>query len=110
MKNFVQRGGVISAVAPYALLSGDGAKIGSLFGIACGDAAIGAPVELARHGIFELKALSSDAGVAGAKVYWDDTNRRLTTMLGGNILVGCLAEAKSNGQSTAAVLLDGALR
>jgi len=110
MKNFTQRGNVISVIAPYALASGDGFKVGAFFGVACGSAAAGTSVEMSRRGVFELKALNTDAGVAGARIYWDDSNRRLTTTLSGNILVGCLTEAKSNGQSTAAVLLDGALR
>lgn len=110
MKNFVQRGDVISAVAPYALASGDGVKVGALFGVACGSAASGAPFELSRHGVYDLAAAAADTGVVGAKMYWDDTARKLTTTVSGNALVGCLVWDKANGEATARVLLDGVAR
>lgn len=110
MKNFVQRGDVVSAVAPYALASGDGAKVGGMFGVACGNAANGSPVEISRHGIYDLAAVAADTGAVGAKIYWDDTARKLTTTVSGNTLVGCLVWEKANGEATARVLLDGTVR
>lgn len=110
MKNYIQRGHVLSAIAPYPLASGEGAKIGTLFGVACGAALAGASVELCREGVFELAAVSADAGGIGAKVYWNDTERRITTTANGNLLVGALVQPKSSLISTAQVLLDGAVR
>jgi len=110
MKNFVQRGDVISGVAPYPLASGDGVKIGALFGVACGGAANGGPVEIDRRGVYDLAAVAADTGNVGTKMYWDDTARKLTTTSSGNTLVGCLAWQKANGESTARVLLDGGVR
>jgi predicted RecA/RadA family phage recombinase len=110
MKNFVQRGNVISAIAPYALTGGQAAKIGTLFGVACGDAASGAQVELDRGGVFDIAAVTAETATTGAKIYWDDTARRLTTTVSGNTLVGCLVAPKSGTDSTARVLLDGAVR
>jgi len=110
MKNFVQQGNFITAPAPYALVSGQGALVGSLFGIASADAANGAEVQLARMGIFDIAALNTDTGAVGVKVYWDNTNKRITTTVGSNTLVGVLAGAKANGDTTARVLLDGAIR
>jgi predicted RecA/RadA family phage recombinase len=110
MKNFVQSGSMISAIAPYALMSGQGAKVGSLFGVAAIDAAAGASVELAREGVFDIAAAPTDVGNPGAKVYWDDTARRATTTASGNTLIGALTGAKIAADVTARVLLDGALR
>lgn len=110
MNNFIQRGRVVSAVAPYALASGDAAKIGSLFGVAAGNAVAGAEVELSREGVFDLKALPSDVGAVGAKMYWNDTERVTTTAVGGNLLIGVLMHPKSGLEPTARVLLDGAVR
>ncbi len=45
MKNFVQPGNTITLTAPYAVASGDGLLVGSIFGIAAGAAALGEPVE-----------------------------------------------------------------
>lgn len=110
MKNFVQSGKTVSVLAPYALTSGAGALVGSLFGVAAAAAANGAAVELAREGVYDLVAVSADTGSVGAKVYWDNTNKRITTTSSGNTLVGALAAAKGNGETTARVLLDGVIR
>ena len=44
MRNFVQPGNTITLTAPYAVASGDGLLVGSIFGIAAGTAALGEPV------------------------------------------------------------------
>lgn len=107
MKNFVQDGAVVSALAPYALTSGQMALVGQLLGVAVADAANGAAVELQTVGVFEITALSTDTGAVGALIYWDNTNRRLTTTATSNELVGCLLRAKANGETTALVRLNG---
>lgn len=110
MKNKVQKGGVISVVAPYAVTSGQGVLVGALFGVATSDAASGAVIEIDRTGVFDITALTADVGAQGAKIYWDNTNRRLTVTVGTNALVGCLTAAKGGSDTTARVLLDGVVR
>lgn len=110
MKNFVQNGDVISVLAPYTVASGQGVLVGALFGVAATDAGNGASVEIKREGVFDITALPADAGAVGAKVYWDNTNRRMTVTAGSNTLVGALATAKLASETTARVLLDGAVR
>ena len=108
MRNYVSEGSVISAAAPYALTSGQGALIGAaLFGVASADAASGAPVELNVNGVFDLAALSTDTAAVGAVLYWDNTNRRLTTTATGNTYVGYAVAAKASGDATARVRLSG---
>lgn len=110
MKNFVQDGETITVAAPYAVNSGDGALVGSLFGVAAFTAANGATVELKTEGVFDITALSTDTGTVGTKMYWDNTNKRLTITSAGNTLIGCLVVAKLNGDTTARVYVDGAVR
>lgn len=110
MKNFVQTAAVLGVLAPYALASGDGCLVGSIFGVATTAAANGAPVEISREGVFDITMLSTDTGAVGAKVYWDNTNKRLTTTVGSNTLVGALVAAKANGETTGRALLDGVIR
>lgn len=107
MKNFVQEGGTISVAAPYDLLSGNGALVGSLFGVAVKDAASGAAIDIVTRGVFNLTALSTDTGSVGTLVYWDDTNKRVTTTASGNTKIGLLVAAKSNGDAYATVRLNG---
>lgn len=61
MKNYVQPGSTISLTAPYAVTSGDGLLVGSIFGIAAGDAALNDPVEAALTGVFDLTKVGSQA-------------------------------------------------
>lgn len=110
MKNFVQSGEVVTVTAPYAVTSGQGVLVGSLFGVAACDAANGASVEIATEGVFDIAALTADTGTQGTKMYWDNTNKRLTTTLTSNTLVGCLTVAKAGTDTTARVYLDGAIR
>ena len=97
MKNYVQPGNTITLTAPYAVTSGDGLLVGSIFGVAAGDAANAETVEVALVGIFDLKKVASQAWSAGDKVYWDDTNKRCTTVATDNTLIGVAVEAVASG-------------
>ena len=88
MKTYVQPGNTITLTAPYAVAAGDGLLVGSIFGIAAGDAANGAAVEAALVGVFDITKVGSQAWTAGAKVYWDNTNKRFTTTATGNTACG----------------------
>lgn len=106
-RNFVQPGGTITVIAPYAVASGGGVKVGSLIGVALADAALNAPVETRREGVFDLAKATGEAWTQGAKVYWDDTNRRLTTTAGSNTLVGAAVQAQAAGDTIGRALLTG---
>ena len=110
MKNFVQPGDTITLPAPYAVNGGDGLLVGGIFGIAAHTAANGADVETVREGVFNVTTLSTDTAAIGAKLYWDNGNKRLTTTVGSNLLVGVAVAAKAAGATTARVLLDGVIR
>ena len=97
MKNYVQPGSTLTLTAPYAVTSGDGLLVGSIFGVAAGDAASGATVEAALIGVIDLTKVGSQAWTVGAKVYWDDTNKRCTTVATDNTLIGVAVEAVAGG-------------
>lgn len=106
MKNFVQEGDSLEVTAPYALTSGQGCLVGFLFGIATMDAAISTPINIQRRGVFSgIPKLSTDVIAAGASVYWDDTNRRLTVTAAGNVFVGWSHVAAGNGVTTTTLVL-----
>ncbi|MEC7258400.1 MAG: DUF2190 family protein [Pseudomonadota bacterium] len=97
MKNYVQPGNTVTLTAPYAVTSGDGLLVGSIFGVASRDAALNDPVETALTGVFDLTKVGSQAWTVGAKVYWDDTNKRTTSVATSNTLIGVATEAVAGG-------------
>ena len=97
MQNFVQPGNTITLIAPYAVASGDGLLVGSIFGVAAGSAALGEPVEATLTGVFDITKIGSQAWTVGAKVYWDNTNKRCTTVATDNALIGAAVEAVASG-------------
>lgn len=110
MKNFIQDGEVISVDAPYDVTSGGGCLVGSIFGIATTTVTSGNPVELKRRGVVKHAKTSAQAWTVGAKIYWDDTNKVLTTTASGNTLVGVAVSAAANPSAEGTALLDGAAR
>ena len=93
MKNYVQPGNTITLTAPYAVTSGAGLLICSIFGVAAGTAILGDPVETAVEGIYDLKKVASHAWAAGDRVYWDNTAKQTTKTLTANTLIGVATEA-----------------
>ncbi|MBM3653967.1 MAG: DUF2190 family protein, partial [Alphaproteobacteria bacterium] len=110
MKNFIQEGEAVTVAAPYDVLSGAGALVGSLFGVAASGALSGADVVLHTCGVFDLKKVSAQAWTVGAKIYWDNSAKTATTTSTGNTLIGVAVKAADNPSSTGYVRLnEGAL-
>lgn len=97
MKNYVQEGKVLTLLAPYNRLSGEGAKVGSIFGVATKDVLNGIAGEFATQGVFALKKAASQAWTVGLKIFWDDSAKQLTSVAGANLLVGYATEAVAGG-------------
>ena len=71
MKNYVQKGDVITVPAPSGgVESGDGVLIGTLFGVALSDAAATEPVPIQTTGVVELPKTSELAIAVGDRVFW----------------------------------------
>ena len=109
MKNFVAVGNILTLPAPAALTSGQGALIGSIFGVAQKDASIGEDVAILVKGVFELPKAASQAWTVGARVYWDNAARVTTTTATGNTLIGVavIAVGGTAGETIGTVRLNG---
>ena len=97
MKNYVQPGNIVTLTAPYAVTSGDGLLVGSVFGVAAGTAALSEAVETALVGVYDLKKVASQAWAPGDRIYWDNTARQTTKTLTSNTLIGVATEAVAGG-------------
>lgn len=97
MKNYVQRGDVVSVTAPSAVTSGDPVAVGDLFGIASHDAANGAALELAVVGVFKIAR--AGASTIGATAYFDAGAGKVTAddNTGANARVGHFLAAGTDG-------------
>lgn len=100
MRNYVQTGDTITLTAPYTVVSGAGALVGKIFGVANADVTSGAKGEFTTRGVFNL-AKGSSTFATGDPVYWDNTNKVCTSTFQSNPLIG-VAELTVN-ESTAAL-------
>lgn len=107
MLNFVQAGENITVTAAAPAASGDGVKIGTLFGIASGDAAIGDALVLVTAGVFDMPKVAADDITLGAAVYWRASDGLVTVTASGNTKVGVAVSAAGNGAASVRVRLNG---
>jgi predicted RecA/RadA family phage recombinase len=108
-KNYIQLGGTITLAAPYQRNSGQGARIGALFGVAANDVANGAMGEFHVEGVWALTK-STGAGTAlvvGGKAYWDDTARAVTGVAASNLFIGHALAVAADGATSVSVRLIG---
>lgn len=110
MKNFIQVGNVIDVPAPRAVKSGDAVAIGSIVGVAAMDYSSGAQGQFNVTGVYDFPKTASQAWTVGAKVYWNDTTREMTTTAAEGILAGVavLAVGGTAAETTGRVRLNGA--
>jgi predicted RecA/RadA family phage recombinase len=107
MKNFNQNAETLPLIAPYAVTSGQGLLVGSMFGVAVDAAALGAQVETLFEGAVSLTKAVGAIG-QGALVYWDNAARNVTTTAAGNKLIGVTLGGAQSGDATVIVRLNGA--
>lgn len=108
MRNYIQPGKTLTLPAPAAVASGEVVVIGSIFGVASGDAASGADVDLAVEGVFELPKVSALAIAIGDKVYWQTAEKLVSKTTSGNTYIGVAVSAAANPSGTVRVRLNGA--
>ena len=108
MRNFIQPGDSLAVVVPYAggVLAGQGVLVGALFGVAAADGAQNATIEAQTQGVFDITKEPALAITAGARVFWDNANRRITTTATGNFQVGIATAAALAADATARVWLN----
>jgi predicted RecA/RadA family phage recombinase len=105
--NFVQPGETLTLAAPAAVDSGGGVLIGSIFGVAQGDAASGALVDIATEGVWTLPKVSALAISVGDVLYWDNTAKLVNKTASGNTRIGVAVTAAANPSGTVRVRLNG---
>ncbi|MFK4385824.1 DUF2190 family protein [Bradyrhizobium sp. USDA 223] len=110
MKNFVQPGDIVTAIAPAGgTVSGTPYLIGALFGVATTTQAAGEEVELATVGVFELPKVAAQAwATAFAAIYWDNAAKNCTTAAAGNTKIGVNMLPQGAADSKARIRLNGA--
>lgn len=111
MKNFIQEGDTVTLTAPYAVTSGQGFQVGTLFAVASADAANGASVEGVIDGVFDItkNTGANESFAQGAAVYWDNTNKRCTytSNTNANKLIGAATVAATTSATVVRVRLNG---
>jgi len=105
--NFVQEGETITMAAPYAVASGAGALVGSIFGVALQDLDNAEEGEFATGGVWDLLCVTGDTFSVGAKVYWDNGAKKCDSSSSTTSLIGVAVKAKTNTETTVRVRLDG---
>lgn len=108
MQNYVQPGNYIELTAPYAVSSGGGALVGSIFGVAAAtytNGQTGCPFMVV--GVFTLPKTSALAISVGDLLYWDDTNKVVNKTASAQKLIGVAVSAAANPSATVRVRLNG---
>lgn len=108
MRNYIQDGDTIDITTPYAVSSGGGVLVGSLFGVAADDYAISVTGQIKTRGVFTLGKTSALAISIGDLLYWDDTNKVVNKTSSAQKLVGVAMSAAANPSATVDVRLNGA--
>ncbi len=107
MRNYIQPGVNLTLPAPAAVVSGEVVVIGDLHGVAAGDAAVGADLDLVTEGVFELPKVSTDLFSIGDPVYFDAAAKLVTADddEGDNALIGVAVTTAANPSGTVHVKL-----
>ena len=105
MKNYVQPGNNLTVPSPAIVASGDVVVIGGLVGIAAGDAATGADLDLVTEGVFTLPKVSALAIAIGDLIYFDSSTDLVNKTSSGNTYIGKAVTAAANPSASVNVKL-----
>ena len=108
MKGFINSGDLLTMAAPSNVTKDVPILIGTWFCIPTETVASGTLTSFVRRGKVRVPKGSGQAwSTIGAKVYWDDTNKNVTTTASGNSLIGGVAEAAASADTVGYVILNG---
>lgn len=107
MRNMVQKGENLTVPSPAAVASGDVVVIGSLYGVAAGDAEEGADLDLVTTGVYTLPKVSALAINIGDRIYFDTTSKLVNKTASGNTLIGIAVSNAANPSGAVNVRLNG---
>jgi len=100
----IQKGDVVDITLDSDANVGDVIAKGDIVGVATVSGLTGETVGLAISGVWEVKAKDADAVEFGKKLYWDNTNRELTTTADSNTKAG-VAVSEKDANSAGFVLV-----
>ena len=105
---FVHDGDSIDYTPSSDVAAGDVVVQGDLIGVAKRDIPAGTLGALAVTGVFDVPKASGvgTAIVAGAEVYWDAVNKRVTTTADGHEYLGKTVRAAADADATVRVRLE----
>ena len=101
----MRNGRTMDYTCTAAVAKDDVIVVGAVVGIAASAGEIDEVITLDTVGVYELKA-NTAAITQGAAVYWDATNKEVTTTATGNTLMGHAWEASGSGVLTALVKIN----
>lgn len=108
MKNYVQRANSIDLVAANTVKGGDVVVQGTLIGVAVSDGDGVNKIAVTLTGVFELPK-ATGAVTVGVALYFDATNKVVTTTSSGNTAIGPAFSAAASGDATVLVALKNGL-
>jgi predicted RecA/RadA family phage recombinase len=101
MKNYIQKGDILTLTPAAAVASGIGYLFGTgLFGVATGDVVIGTPGEFITEGVVEIAKTSALAISTGDRLYWDVTNKCVNKTAAAQQCVGIAVADAANPSAT----------
>lgn len=104
MKTYIRDSDRIPLTAPTGGVVADrGYLIGAMFVVAAASAPAGATFTAQIEGVIDLPKAASITPAPGALLYWDDTNKVVTTTASGNTKIGVHAGPAASGASDATV-------
>lgn len=107
MNNYVQKGEVVTAVAPKDLASGEGVLIGRLFVVATAPAALGETFEGMTSGVFRMAKTEAQAWDVWSDVYWNEEDGVCDNDPVTGPLIGVATAAAANPSTEGIVRLNG---
>ncbi len=105
MNNYVQPGKTLDYTHTAVVASGVAVLIGTVLVIPGANAGIGVPFPGTIDGVFNIVCATGTAWTMNTPVYWDDTNKRVTTTATGNTKIGMVAAPKVAAAAVGAVKL-----
>jgi predicted RecA/RadA family phage recombinase len=103
--NFIQPGECLDLAAPYNRVSGEGALVGTIFGVATRDVASVDTIPFCVCGVWRLAKTAAQAWTVGQRIFWDDSNKRCDSDPTAGQLIGYATAAAADPSSTGDVSL-----
>lgn len=108
MKNFVQKGDILTVIAPAAVTGGVPFVLGAQFLVPVADAARDALVACHTEGVYNLPLDTAADVTAGQIAYWDDTAKEIVAAsAAGRFIIGTIVDAQARTDGFCLVRLNG---